>query len=133
MKGALIILLVTVFTGALLFLWHTLTNKPGEEGAEDATLQGEEENEDDVCCGQHAVCEKERRLTDEIVYYDDEELDDFKGRKEDEYSDEEIEQFRDILYTLNHDDMGGWARSMELREITLPTAIREELISMMAG
>ena len=36
--------------------------------------------------------------------------------------------FRDILLTLRPDDVAGWSRSIQLRGITLPEEIREELI-----
>ena len=54
---------------------------------------------DSECCGQHQICEKESLLaavSKQIEYYDDEELDRFKGRPSDGYSEEEIEEFRDI-------------------------------------
>ena len=58
---------------------------------------------DSECCGQHETCEKDSLLaavSKKIEYYDDEELDRFKGRASDSYSEEEIEEFRDcLLYT----------------------------------
>ena len=62
---------------------------------------------DSECCGQHQICEKESLLaavSKQIEYYDDEELDRFKGRPSDGYSEEEIEEFRDILYSMQEVD-----------------------------
>ena len=62
---------------------------------------------DSECCGQHAVCEKESLLaavSKKIEYYDDEELDRYKGRASNAYTDKEIEEFRDILYTMHLPD-----------------------------
>ena len=62
------------------------------------------ENEDFECCGQHEVCEKESLLaavSKEIEYYEDEELDRFRGKEADEYSNDEIEEFRYVLETMN--------------------------------
>ena len=44
------------------------------------------------CCGMHEVCEKEslRALEEDIEYYEDEELDRFRGRTA--YSDEEVDE-----------------------------------------
>ncbi len=70
---------------------------------------------DSECCGQHAVCEKESLLaavSKEIEYYDDEELDRFKGHASDTYTEEEIEEFRDILYSMQETDVAGWSRSL---------------------
>lgn len=78
----------------------------------------------------HTVCEKTNLspITGEIVYYDDEELDRFRGREADSYTTEEIEEFRDVLLTLLPEDVAGWSRSIQVREITLPTEIRDELL-----
>ena len=82
------------------------------------------------CCGQHEVCEKESllaALSKKIEYYDDEELDRFKGRGSNEYTEEEEEEFRDILYTTKEDEVAGWSRSLQLRGIELPDGLKDEL------
>lgn len=85
---------------------------------------------DSECCGQHQICEKESLLaavSKQIEYYDDEELDRFKGRPSDRYSEEEIEEFRDILYSMQEVDVAGWSRSLQLRGIELPDELKDEL------
>ena len=86
------------------------------------------------CCGQHAICERDSLLisSDAVEYFDDEELDAFRGRGADEYTDSETEQFRDVLLTLLPDDIAPWARSIRLRGINLPTVINQELLMMVA-
>lgn len=149
MKGAMVILAAMIVIGIILYLTdvfyyrkkHPEVNaKPTEE--EDGSGTDNKEpagklsapanptDEPEVCCGTHTVCEKTNLspLTGEIVYYDDEELDRFRGRQADEYSSEEIEEFRDVLMTLQPQDVAGWSRSIQVREITLPTEIREELL-----
>ncbi len=82
------------------------------------------------CCGQHQICEKESLLaavSKQIEYYDDEELDRFKGHPSDGYSEEEIEEFRDILYSMQEVDVAGWSRSLQLRGIELPDELKDEL------
>ncbi|MDE6400065.1 MAG: phospholipase, partial [Muribaculaceae bacterium] len=64
----------------------------------------------------------------EIIYYDDEELDRYIGRGADEYTPAEEEEFRDVLMSLLPEDVAGWSRSIQLRKITLPTGIRDELL-----
>ena len=47
----------------------------------------------DDCCGTHEVCPSEQLLRGElcdITYYDDQELDDYRGRSADEYSETEL-------------------------------------------
>lgn len=85
---------------------------------------------DSECCGQHAVCEKESLLaavSKKIEYYDDEELDRFKGRQANEYSDEEIDEFREIMFTMKEEEVAGWSRSLQLRGIELPDELKDEL------
>ncbi len=85
---------------------------------------------DEECCGQHAVCEKDSLLagiSKSIVYYDDEDLDAYKGIPADQYTEEQIEQFRDIFYTMQEVDVAGWSRSLQLRGIELPESLRDEV------
>ena len=85
---------------------------------------------DSECCGQHAVCEKESLLaavSRQIEYYDDEELDRFKGRPADQYTADETDEFRDILYSMQEEDVAEWSRSLQLRGINLPDELKDEL------
>lgn len=85
---------------------------------------------DGECCGQHAVCEKESLLaavSRQIEYYDDEELDRFKGREAGSYTEEEINEFRDIMYTMKEEEVAGWCRSLQLRGVEFPDGLKDEL------
>ena len=84
--------------------------------------------QDMECCGQHEVCEKESllaALSKEIEYYNDEELDRFRGKTT--YSEEETEEFREVLYTMRSDEVAGWVRSLQLRQINIPDEIKDEV------
>lgn len=86
--------------------------------------------EDMECCGQHEMCEKESLLaavSKQIEYYDDEELDAFRGIQSDAYTLEQIEQFRDVLYTMKDTDVAGWVRSLMLRSVELPDEMKDEV------
>lgn len=82
------------------------------------------------CCGQHAACERDTLLNSriEIVYYDDEELDVLAGISPDEYTEEQIQALRDVFYTLREQDVAGWLRSLQVRNILLPIELREEAL-----
>lgn len=85
----------------------------------------------DGCCGQHETCEKESLLaavSKGIEYYEDEELDRFRGTAENAYTDDEVEEFREVLYTMQTEEVAGWVRSLQLREIAIPEALRDEII-----
>ena len=88
------------------------------------------------CCGKHAVCEK-RRLADAAmkaaVYFDDEELDRFAGRSSDSYSDDEIEEFRYVLYTMSQDETTEWLESLHTRSIELPDQLKDETYMIIGG
>ncbi|ERJ79292.1 hypothetical protein J5A56_04110 [Prevotella melaninogenica] len=81
---------------------------------------------DDKC---EQVCMMEA-ATKDIEYYDDEELDRFRGRQSDQYTDEEVEEFATVLYTMQPKEVKAWNRSLILREINLPNQIKDELIAM---
>lgn len=85
---------------------------------------------DAECCGQHQVCEKESLLaavSKQIEYYDDEELDRFRGRPSDGYTSDEVEAFREVMYTCREEEVAGWSRSLQLRGIELPDELKDEL------
>ena len=87
-----------------------------------------------ICCGQHAVCEKEllmKAAGEPIEYFDDEELDRFRGRSADSYSESEEEAFREVLYTTLTREVGDWLRSLQLRGIELPEGLRDEAMMLM--
>ena len=130
MKGALIILAVTVAVGLILYLFDRFSRKPSDETPNDTPEADNEPQEQ--CCGMHITCQKDSlvKSSTEIVYYDDEELDRFAGIAPDGYTDEQTEEFRDVMLTLLPDDIAGWARSLELRGIALPEIVRQELLML---
>lgn len=69
----------------------------------------------------------------EIEYFDDEELDTYKGRSADSYTDEEVAQFAEVLYTMRPDEVKEWTTSLSLRGISLPDQIKDEAIMLMEG
>ena len=99
--------------------------------AEHATdVATEQRSEDDGCCGEHLVCERETLLQTnaEIIYYDDEELDALAGIAAEDYTKEQYQMIREVFETLKASDVPGWVRSIQLRNIQLPLDIREEAL-----
>ena len=138
MTLSLILLVAIVLVGAVLYGEHRLYMRRRADG------NGDIQNSDDIqgdgddgqeCCGMHITCEKDSLLASvskEIEYYDDEELDRFAGKSPDGYTDDESEEFRDVLITMKPSDIAGWARSLQLRNIALPAAVRDELLMIVA-
>ncbi|MFI3296535.1 MAG: phospholipase [bacterium] len=85
---------------------------------------------EDDCCGEHAVCERDTLLssTDDVIYFDDEELDVLSGKSPDEFTPDEIDLIEDIFYSLKEQDVSGWVRSLQLRNIYLPEYICEQAL-----
>ena len=83
---------------------------------------------DFVCCGQHEVCEKDslRAVREDVDYYEDEELDRFRGRTA--FSEAEGEEFREVLDTMRTDEVAGWVHSLELRQVPLPDELKDEVL-----
>ena len=102
---------------------------------DNTTADDRQDSQNEECCGMHVTCERDSLLTavaDKIEYYEDEELDRFAGRPADAYSPEETDEFREVLLTLRPDEIAGWARSIQLRGITLPADVRDELLMIVA-
>ena len=147
MKGALIILAITVVTGIILYILDRRTRRdsdgvtssvpdlnPAETENKEQKITAEtDEAANSECCGLHLVCEKELSAIadNRILYYDDEELDRYVGRAPGSYTPEETEEFRDVLMTLLPHDIPGWARSLDRRGIHPPQEIRDELLIML--
>ena len=88
-----------------------------------------------TCDGENQKCEQECMMeaaTKPIEYFDDEELDAFKGRPADSYSEEETEVFRDILFSMQQQEVAEWNRSLLLRGINVPLQLRDELIMLLS-
>lgn len=86
------------------------------------------------CCGKHAVCEKQKLAEARLrsaQYFDDEDLDRFKGRSSDNYTDQEVEEFRYVLYTMQQDEVREWMECLQARDIEIPDELKEECFSMM--
>lgn len=85
---------------------------------------------DNECCGQHEVCQKDSLLagiSKKIEYYNDEELDEYRGTASDSYTEEQAAEFREVLYTMKENEVAGWCRSLQLRGIELPDQIKDEV------
>lgn len=112
--------------GAIRMAWYRRKLKRGEiEKLPTVNLP-----KDDECCGQHEVCEKESLLaavSKEIEYYEDEFLDAYRGIRADAYSAEQVEEFEEVLHTMRSEEVAGWVRSLQLRGVELPDALKDEV------
>lgn len=123
-------ILLTLFAMVAAGTW--ISNKYGNKTKESIADPNIEIPLD--CCGAHEVCEFEemRMRPDEILYFEDEELDNYKGIDSNQYNDTQIEDFRDVLYTLQGDEIKVWLLSIERRKIQLPTILKQEALMLIA-
>ena len=140
MKPAIILLTILIVGGAIVWLIDKLfyqhkTDENVDETEENAIpdnppVQGCA----DEGCGLRPICPSEQILAgeckQEVIYYDDEELDAYAGRGADDYTPEEEEQWRDVLYTLQPTDRLGWGQSIKHRGLVMPAAIRQEFMQL---
>jgi hypothetical protein len=96
--------------------------------------QLQEPAEPEVCCGQHEVCLKDNLQVLDLkpTYYEDEELDAFKGRKPESYTEAEAAQFEEIYESLPEDDLAGWLKSLQIRGLCLPDFLYEQALTQIA-
>ena len=111
-----ILIISLILLGIIALIAGYIRNKRLQQKIERGELDRmpEVKEVDAECCGQHEVCERE-------------ELDQFIGREGNMYTEEETEQFRDVLYTTKDDEVAGWIRSLQLRGIELPDNLKDEV------
>ena len=128
----LILILSIVALGIFAALYSMLSSR-GKHGEDEpitvaqtcATCDGTASTKCEQDCMMEAA-------TKEIEYYDDEDLDRFAGREADDYTDEEVEEFSEVLYTMQPEEVAGWNRSLILRGINLPNQLKDEVINFLS-
>lgn len=85
------------------------------------------------CCGAHEICEfDESEFNEEIItYFDDEELDELRNVRESDLTTTQIDDLREVLYTLRTEEIGKWLISIGRRHIHLPTILQQEARQLM--
>ena len=127
MKILVIFLSLIVFFVVALFIWNAIQRRKGNIANIDEVSKDPVDGE---CCGQHAVCEKESLLNafnEEIEYFDDEELDEYRGVPSDAYPEIVVDEFREILYSIYDDEKPRWVRSLQKRDIAIPDQLKDEI------
>jgi hypothetical protein len=125
------VLLLVLLAGAVLTLLLTYLGKlifPKKNEEEEPASEPLEE-----CCGAHEVCETDliNKMSEEIIYYEDEDLDLYRNFEENDYNDDQIDEFREVLYSLKEKEIEPWLKSLDLRHIILPSTIKSEVVFML--
>lgn len=118
-----------VALGLLTASFTFFSQKGNEDNPSPINIQGDCSS----CTGTGSRCEQECMMeaaTKSIVYYDDEELDNYRGRPSDQYTDKETEAFAEVLETLKPEEVKAWGRSLILRGINMPNGIKDEFMTL---
>lgn len=141
-----LLLLLVVVLLVLTVIGRWLRKKPGgnywgkKNGQSDSLSQQPErtdcrKDDGNSECGVSCFCDDRwlKRLDsgEEDWYYNDEELDCFKGRSGDDYNDAETEIFAEVLHTLKPNEVKDWLHCISLRGIELPYELKDEAILLM--
>lgn len=86
------------------------------------------------CCGAHEICEfNEADYNEEIIiYYNDEELDVLRNVRESDFTPDQIDNLREVLYTLQPREISKWMVSLNRRHIHLPDVLKQEARQLVA-
>ena len=126
--------LLLMFVLFYLDRWNKTHNTDSSTGSGNSSGDADPTVPQGECCGKHLVCEKQKLAEARLrskQYFDDEELDRFKGRSSDSYNDSEVEEFRYVMYTMQQTEVRDWMECLQAREIELPDELKEECYSMM--
>ena len=77
-------------------------------------------------CGVNCFCDvmpKQCDQSEEIVYFEDEELDAYKGIAADAYTEQQVAEFEEVLTTMRPNEVPQWLHSLHMRGIELPSQI----------
>lgn len=110
------------------------TQKKQQEAEEEPKQIKAQEDCEHTGCGTTCFCDDQaikRTASSDIIYFEDEELDVFKGKTEDEYTDNETELFSEVLTTLRPEEIPDWLHSLELRGIALPATLKDEVVMLL--
>jgi hypothetical protein len=83
------------------------------------------------CCGMHEVCEKDSLIAafaEKPEYFDDEDLDRYSNRDSATYATKEVEEFREIFYSVLDEEKPRWIRSLQMRGISIPDQLKDEVL-----
>lgn len=109
----------TIAAGASL-LWDK--QEKIEIGTDCSTCSGDNDKCEQTCMMEAAV--------KDIEYFDDEELDRFRHRQSNDYTDDEAEEFREVMETMAQEELKAWNRSLILREVNMPDQVKDEFIML---
>lgn len=118
---------IIIFFVIALHIWNSIQRKKGnieENKPAPPLIEG-------GCCGMHEVCERgnlKAAFGKKPEYFDDEELDEYKGKDSSDYSEEQVDKFREVFYSLLDEEKPRWIHSLQIRKISIPEQMNDEVM-----
>lgn len=132
-----------IFLGIVIFFFVTLTVSNHIQRKRGNTQERETppplivlpKMKEEECCGKYETCEKDSLIAafaTQAEYFDDEELDRFANKPSDTYTAEEVDEFREVFYTILDNEKPRWIRSLQMRLIALPDQMKDEVLMVVS-
>ena len=140
MVSLYILVAIILFFVVSLYLSNYLQRKRGNTEERETAMpeidlrtKKERERDNSGCCGMHETCEKDSLIASFVEppeYFDDEELDKYRLRDAADYTEQEVDEFREVFYTVLDSEKPRWVRNLQLREIALPNQMKDEVLML---
>lgn len=130
MQSVYLFIGIVVFFAVSLAISNYIQRKKGNTQEREAT-EPTINLGDSGCCGAHEICEKDSLIAafeKEPEYFDDEELDKYSHRDSSAYVEREVEEFREVFYSVMDEEKPRWIRSLQMRDIPLPDQLKDEVL-----
>lgn len=126
------VILFVLTTAAIAVLWRVNSKEQPQAGLSEPEAPV---SIDPGCCGAHEVCDFDAAKADPTIieYFDDEELDQLCAVNPANFTTQQIDQLRDVLYTLQKHEIRKWLLSLERRSIHLPGFLMQEARDLQIG
>ena len=128
---AILLLLLIMGVLAIMVSKKHATKVSGKNIGKSTTPTALAEKADDGCCGQHAVCARANLWAvkdKKALYFDDEELDRFIGIASCGYNESQVEEFREVLYTMCSEEVPQWLYNLQQRGVEVPDELKDEVL-----
>lgn len=79
-------------------------------------------------CDLPSISRKNNKRVSELDYFDDEHLDAYKGMAEDAYTTPQINDFENVMTTMQLHETSAWLRALHKRGIALPLALKSKAL-----
>ncbi len=87
------------------------------------------------CCG-GVNCHRKHgkdKLRGQITYFEDEELDRYKGKKATDYTPDEIAEWEEVVTTLRASEVTEWVTSIHRRQLHIPSVLQPIVTERLRG